>query len=177
MNQFKHIFITDPLESLTPNHDSSLAMMREAYNLGHQVYQAEIKGLSWAIDHVELSSWKLEYSDNKFSKKEENVFNLSATSASTIWMRKDPPVDENYVRACQLLRLSKIPVINDANSLMSCNEKLFPLQFPEFTPKTYVLSDIGIIKELLKQEKRLVAKPISGKAGEGILVLNEGDKN
>lgn len=179
MTQLKHIFITDPLESLIPNHDSSLAMMREGYKLGQRIFQTELNDITWNIDHVKVNAHEIEYEETskRFSKKTQAVFNLSDSPQTVLWMRKDPPVDDSYIRACQLLRLSNAPVINDPNSLITCNEKLFTLQFPKLTPKTYVLNNIKEIKELLQIERTLVAKPIAGKAGEGILVLNEGDKN
>jgi glutathione synthase len=175
----QHIFITDSFASLQANHDSSLAMMREALVLGHKVFQAEISDLSGIEGEIVVQSNEC-YLENRLVKLVEDsgiLLSLSKSSEFVVWMRKDPPVDEEYIQACQLLRLCKCLVYNNPNSLMACNEKLLALEFPDLIPQTLITSNIKRIIAEVKSKKKLVAKPVAGKAGEGILVLNEGDKN
>jgi glutathione synthase len=176
----QHIFITDSFESLVPNHDSSLALMREACKLGDEVFQAEQEQIYFDKGSVFISACLVQSvtEGNLKINPEKKSFNISSQYEDlVVWMRKDPPVDEAYIRTCQLLASSKARVLNNPNSLLVCNEKILPLEFTELIPETLITSDLLQIKSLLASKKKLVAKPIAGKAGEGILILNEGDKN
>lgn len=175
----KHIFITDEFETLEQGHDSSLAMMRECLKLNQQVWQATITDLKITSNKLTLATQSIVSTNGKLIRTEETqVFDLTQSQPNTIiWMRKDPPVDQSFIYACQLLRLSSIPVLNNPNTLLSCNEKLFALEFPELIPLTHITYSISEIQGLLSHQNKLIAKPINGKGGEGILVLENHDKN
>ena len=174
-----HIFITDPFYQLQPGHDSTLLMMEFALKHGHQVWQAEMSGLFWEqglfvqADRIMLENGSVSIDKStcaKLALSQENTDYL-------VWMRKDPPVDTFYVRACQLLRLSKAPVLNHPDLLMSCDEKMLALEFPEWIPTTYVLQDMAQIKSLVYSIGKLIAKPIGQMGGRGILILHREDSN
>jgi glutathione synthase len=174
----QHFFLTDPFNTLQPGHDSSLALMRAALKRGHKVWQAQISGLYWHTDKLLLLAQAVLPDQTGLKLDLEiKVFCLSEATESAVWMRKDPPVDQNYIQACQLLRLAKVPVFNNPNSLLSCEEKLLALEFPNLTPKTVISQDLKFIKSLVMAQEALIAKPVGGKAGEGILVLKAEDKN
>src|SRR3546814_5647832 len=49
-------------------------------------------------------------------------------------MRKDPPVDAQFVYDTMVLEAAQrggVLVVNDPRSLRDCNEKLFALEFPQ----------------------------------------------
>jgi glutathione synthase len=177
----QHIFIIDPFDGLKPNHDSSLALMKAALLQNHSVWQAELADINLLDNSLIISTKLICLQNNKLIVTgESKKFNLSLKSDFSqilIWMRKDPPVDEKYIRVCQLLRLSVFPVINNPNSLLSCDEKLLALEFPELIPKTNISQSLNVIKNLVLEKGILIAKPIGGKAGEGILALKAEDKN
>ncbi|MDJ0626484.1 MAG: glutathione synthase [Candidatus Caenarcaniphilales bacterium] len=173
-----HIFVTDPFESLIPGHDSSLALMREAILLNHPVHQSDLDSISIQDNQLKVKARQIYLSEGSLIQKSESVeFNLSNEKQIIVWMRKDPPVDHKYIVTCQILRLAKCKVINNPNTLMSCDEKLFALEFPELIPQTTITSSIEEIKSIVSNKQKVIVKPIGGKAGEGILVLNQDDKN
>ncbi len=97
-----------------------------------------------------------------------------------VWMRKDPPVDSAYIYATYVLDL--IPsthtlVLNHPAGLRSANEKLFALQFSDWTPRTLVTARKPLLRSFVEAEGRAVLKPLGGKGGEGILFLTWGDAN
>jgi glutathione synthase len=173
-----HLFITDNFNELKPNHDSSLALMREAKRLGDAVFQCTLEDVHYQGGDVLLDGREIDFKDGKVIQTKANeVFNLIEKDDILVWMRKDPPVDEKYITTCQLLRLANNPVINNPNSLLSCNEKLLTLEFNELIPFTLVEQRVQEIKGLVKKYEKLIAKPIGGKAGEGIVLLTKEDKN
>ena len=59
----------------------------------------------------------------------------------TIFMRKDPPVDSEFVYATHILEVAEKEgslVVNRPQSLRDCNEKLFATQFPQCCPPVLV---------------------------------------
>lgn len=174
----QHLFITDPFSILVPGHDSTLALMKIAIKLQHSVLQCEMKDIYWNGTKVVANAKKISLEEERFVLQDgTKEVNLNNTSQPVVWMRKDPPVDSAYIKTCQLLRLASCPVLNNPNSLITCDEKLFALEFPELIPTTYIVQNPQYIKQLVKEQKKLIAKPIGAKGGEGIFLLSENDKN
>ena len=104
---------------------------------------------------------------------------MSLCQMDAVWMRKDPPVDTDYVTAVQLLTLigGKTLVLNDPAGLLVANEKLFALQFSNWVPETLVSRHKQTVLDFLADRERAVLKPLDGKGGEGVFVLEAGDRN
>lgn len=186
----KFAFIIDPIAKLDPTHDSTVAMMEAAQILGHQVYITFLDGLSIikgkayahlqpiTLTPVELidEHW---HSESNWYKLGESVF-LPLESCQAVFMRKDPPMDTSYLYATYILDLidpQKTQVFNSPHGIRAANEKMYALQFPSLIPETIVTQSKSVIAEFLEQKKALIIKPLGGKAGEGILFLQEGDRN
>ncbi|ACK71698.1 glutathione synthetase [Gloeothece citriformis PCC 7424] len=186
----KFVFIIDPLAKLDPGHDTSVALMEAAQSLGHEIWVTEIHQLSvingkaCAILHqVELTP--VELRENRwiavslwYQVSEGVVTNLEEMDA--VFMRKDPPVTIQYLYATYILALideSKTLVINSPRGLREANEKMYTLQFHQVMPETVVSLDKKIIRRFVEEKKAAVLKPLGGKAGEGILFLEPGDRN
>lgn len=178
----KHVFITDEFETLIPNHDTSLALMREALVLGHTIYQAEISNVSIQENNIYIECKEIELGQDNISqvKSGNNItINLSQLDNELrIWMRKDPPVNREYIEACQLLQASPNIVLNNPYNIISHNEKLMTLQFPELIPQTFITNNIQEIKDILNNKLlKAVAKPVDGFGGKGIFILEKGMNN
>ena len=96
------------------------------------------------------------------------------------FMRKDPPVDENYINALHLLGLAEkqgASIYNKPNSIKEFNEKIFALHFKKFIPKTLVTAKIDKINEFFKLHEKIVVKPLDGMGGKSIFVVDESDGN
>ena len=99
---------------------------------------------------------------------------------NVVFMRKDPPVNIRYLYATYILDLINpinTLVLNSPRGLREANEKIYALQFHQFMPPTIVGKDKEIIHDFVHTYKTAVLKPLGGKAGEGILILNLQDPN
>jgi glutathione synthase len=186
----KFAFIIDPIQKLDPGHDTSVALMEAAQILGHEVWIAQanhlavIEGKAYAtLEAVKLSPVTLE--DGKwvaipdwYELGEHKFLPLEAMDA--VFMRKDPPVDTPYLYATYLLDYinpEKTLVLNAPVGLRAANEKMYALQFQDAIPETIVAQNKQTIREFVEKRGQGILKPLGGKAGEGILYLEAGDRN
>jgi glutathione synthase len=186
----KFLFIIDPIQKLDPGHDTSVALMEAAQGLGHEVWITEAQRLSvadgkaWAIAQpVELQAVELVEGRwvsvlEWFRLGESRLLPLDDMNA--VFMRTDPPVTIPYLYATYILDYvdpSKTRVINSPHGLRAANEKMYALQFTESIPTTIVSQDKQVIRKFVEQQGAAVIKPLGGKAGEGILLIEPGDRN
>lgn len=186
----KFAFIIDPIEKLNPGHDSSVAIMEAAQALGHEVWVTQIhqltvtQGKAWAtLTPVHLVPVKQEgdrwiSAELWFSLDQPQLLALEEMDA--VFMRTDPPVTVPYLYATYILDYidsSKTLVINSPQGLRAANEKMYALQFTEAIPETIVSQNKQVIREFVEKKEAGVLKPLGGKAGEGILFLEAGDRN
>ena len=186
----KLAFIIDPIAKLDPGHDSTVAMMEAAQILGHEVWITEVHQLSVIdgkalaiLSQVQLVPVTLK--EGKWLSVPQ-WYELSSPELrcledmDAVFMRKDPPVTIRYLYATYILELinpEKTLVINSPQGLREANEKMYTLQFYSVMPETVVSQDKDIIRRFVEEKKQAVLKPLGGKAGEGILFLETGDRN
>ncbi len=186
----KFAFIIDPLSQLDPGHDTSVAFLEAAQALGHEVWVTQANQLSvinsqaWAIlQQVQLKP--VERIDGRWVAA-PNWYQLGdrvlkpLEEMNGVFMRTDPPVTIPYLYATYILDLinpEKTLVINSPGGLRTANEKMYAFQFKSVIPETIVSQDKSVIRQFVEEKKAAVLKPLGGKAGEGILYLEAGDRN
>ena len=173
-----YLFIIDPIESLNKIKDSSLLLMKECLRRNIEVHFSEINQFSIDEGKVNIHSQKI-ISLEKRIKYQDTELNLSSFFKK-IFIRKDPPFDDDYLNLTYLLDHAVqegTDVINNPSSIRNHNEKLSILNFQEIIPPTIVTSNASDVVNFLKIHEKIVLKPINGMAGNGIFVIDELDKN
>ena len=161
------LFITDTFSSLNHKKDTSIFMMEEALNEGVDVYQCEMKNI-FALDNLVNAHC---FSINSNVSISINPNKIALNDFSSVFMRKDPPVDENYINCLHLLSTAVnngANIHNDPSAIKEFNEKVFALHFSDFIPKTIITADINQIKEFQKKYQAIVVKPLDGMGGVSI---------
>jgi len=161
------LFITDTFSSLNHKKDTSIFMMEEALNEGVDVYQCEMKNI-FALDNLVNAHC---FSINSNVSISINPNKIALNDFSSVFMRKDPPVDENYINCLHLLGTAVnngANIHNDPSAIKEFNEKVFALHFSDFIPKTIITADINQIKEFQKKYQTIVVKPLDGMGGVSI---------
>ncbi|NEP56684.1 MAG: glutathione synthase [Symploca sp. SIO2G7] len=186
----KFAFIIDPISQLDPSHDTSVALMEAAQELGHEIWVTQAQNLSvvdsqaWALlEPVQLTP--IELLAGRWVVKEpwyklESAVTLPLESMDAVFMRTDPPVTIPYLYATYILDYinpKKTLVVNSPKGIRNANEKMYALQFQEAIPKTIVSQDKAVIRKFVEEQGSGVLKPLGGKAGEGILFLEASDRN
>jgi len=173
-----YLFIIDPIESLDKAKDSSLLLMKECLRRDIEVHFSEINQFSIYEGNVNIHSQKI-ISLEKGIKYQDTELNLSSFFKK-IFIRKDPPFNDDYLNLTYLLDHAvkeRTDVINNPSSIRNHNEKLSILNFQEIIPPTIVTSNATDVINFLKLHEKIVLKPINGMAGNGIFVIDELDKN
>jgi glutathione synthase len=186
----KFAFIIDPIAQLDPSHDTSVALMEAAQARGHEVWitaahqLSAIDGKAWALlEPVQLQAVKWvgdrwQVAQPWYELQPGQLRSLEDMDA--VFMRTDPPVTIPYLYVTQILDLidpAKTLVVNAPRGLQAANEKLYALNFVEVMPETIVSLDKAVILDFVAKRGAGILKPLGGKAGEGILFLEWGDRN
>lgn len=186
----KFTFIIDPIQKLDPGHDTSVALMEAAQELGHEIWitQANQLGVTQGratalLQQVQLIPVQLVdglwvAANPWFRLGDSTISYLDEMDA--VFMRTDPPVTVPYLFATYILDYidpTKTLVVNSPQGIRAANEKMYGLQFTEAMPETIVSQNKQVIRQFVEQKGAAVMKPLGGKAGEGILFLEPGDRN
>jgi len=161
----KILFIIDSPETLKPEKDTSLLMMKTSLNLGHQVFFCSFQDIS-IKKNIPFGDIKLiNKFDNTLSFFTEQSVNLN--NLDTIFIRKNPPFDKDYLFLTITLELlKKTKIINNPKTLQSHNEKLSILKFPDIIPPTLVSSNYSEFQSFIKKHRSVVCKPIDEMGGK-----------
>ena len=180
MSRLRFGFLIDPIETLIVGHDTSLAFMLECQRRGHEVHCFEQKSLEVRGPDVVAAARRIELQRVKgdhFRVVAEGELELSTLDA--IFLRKDPPVDVEYLHATQILDLVRGPLlVNEPAGLRDANEKLYVLRYPDLVPRTIVSRRIVELRAFLRElGGEMIIKPIDGFGGKGILHMRADDRN
>jgi glutathione synthase len=173
--------VMDPIGTIKPKKDSTLAMLLAAQRRGWALTYMELGDLllrdgqafAWMRDLAvqdSLSDWY------RFGAQSLRPL----TELDVILMRKDPPVDSEYLYATQILELAEaagVLVANKPQSLRDANEKLYTAWFAQCTPPTLVTRNAAEIRAFLNQYQDIILKPLHGMGGHSIFRLHGGDHN
>ena len=173
--------VMDPIESITPYKDSSLAMLLEAQRRDAEIYyfqQGDLKMLSGrAIGHAQ----RLKVTDDNSDWFEtSDAAEVDLGDLDAILMRKDPPFDMEYIYTTYILdraREAGALIVNHPQALRDMNEKAYTAWFPECTPITLITRSMAEMKAFLAEHDRIVVKPLDGMGGRSIFVVKKGDNN
>jgi glutathione synthase len=173
--------VMDPIGSITPYKDSSLAMLLEASRRGAEIHYFEQQDLRLLSGKALGQSTLLQVrndNDDWYTAGARQEVALGDLDA--ILMRKDPPFDMEYVYTTYILdraRLEGALIVNDPMALRNMNEKAYTAWFPEITPTTLITRSMDDMKAFLREHDHIVAKPLEGMGGRSIFVVRKGDKN
>jgi glutathione synthase len=173
--------LMDPLESIKPAKDSTIAMLKAAQQRGCEVSVFGLGDL-WSRDGRAFARlMPLTVTDDPvrwYRTGEPVVRELGAGDA--VLMRKDPPFDMEFIAATYLLERAEHAgalVVNRPQGLRDMNEKAYTAWFPDCCPPTLISRDMGAMEAFLVEQGQAVFKPLDGMGGRSIFVVARGDRN
>ena len=185
------LFVVDPITRLRPAKDSSVALMQAAQRAGLAVWvctQADLSSAAatsgaapgnhrpraWAqpVHLAPMAATAEGWSVADPWVEADEPRDLPLDHFRWIWMRKDPPVDEAYLYATQLLELAEsfgVRVLNRPAALRSWNEKLGALRFSHLMAPSLVSARVEQLAAFAADHEEVVLKPLAGRAGQGVV--------
>ena len=173
--------VMDPIESIKPKKDSSLAMLLEAERRDaeiHYMRQGDLKLLAGVALGRSRRLRVQDDPDDWFEAGEEEEIRLG--DLDVILMRKDPPFDMEYVYTTYVLGRAEEAgalIVNRPQALRDINEKAYTAWFPQCAPLTLITRSMKEMKAFLAENGKIVVKPLDGMGGKSIFVVAAGDNN
>jgi len=173
--------VMDPIGSIKPAKDTTLAMLLAAQARGWSLHYLEQPDLYLRDGEARGRTRQLSVRDTAqdwFSFGEERDLGLG--SLDVILMRKDPPFDMEYIYSTYLLERAEQAgalIVNRPQALRDANEKAYTAWFPQCCPPTLITRDMGRIRHFLAEYDKIVVKPLEGMGGTLVFVLAKNDPN
>ena len=173
--------VMDPIESITPYKDSSLAMLLEAERREAEIHYFTQADLRISSGTAFGRSTRLNVEDDRecwwrLGEQEE----IALGDLDVILMRKDPPFDMEYIYTTYILERAKLAgalIMNDPRALRNLNEKVFTAWFSDCVPTTLITRSMDEMRAFLAEHGHVVIKPLEGMGGRSVFVIRSGDKN
>jgi len=173
--------VMDPIQSITPAKDSSLAMLLAAQERGWKISYFELGDLRITNGEARGVATELSVKDSddqwfSFGEKRD----IALAELDVMLMRKDPPFDMEYIYSTYILERAEaegVLIVNKPQSLRDMNEKAFTAWFPQCCPDTMITRSMDDMRKFLQQHGKAVVKPLHGMGGQSIFVVNDGDLN
>ncbi|MFZ2451432.1 MAG: glutathione synthase [Methylovulum miyakonense] len=173
--------VMDPISRINIKKDTSFAMLLEAQSRGWELHYIELNDLYLRNGRSYARTRTLQvqrHPENWYSFIAEQDIPLDGLDV--ILMRKDPPVDQEYIYATYLLERAEslgTYVVNKPQSLRDANEKLFTAWFADCCADTLVTREPARIRDFLHEHGEIILKPLDGMGGTSIFHLRLGDPN
>lgn len=180
-SKLRIVVVMDPIASIKPAKDTTLAMMLAAQQRGFTLWYAEQRDL-WLRDGVafgRLAPVRVKDDPKAWFELGEPV-TTRLGEFDAILMRKDPPFDMEYIYTTYILERAQEQgalVVNRPQGLRDMNEKVFTAWFPQCCAPTLITRDMADMHAFLREHLRIVCKPLYGMGGRSIFVIDRGDKN
>ena len=164
--------VMDPIQSIKPYKDTTLALMLAAQKRGWALRYLEMQDL-WLRDGVAMARTRpvTVFDDTRrwFELGEAQDAPLGEVDA--VFMRKDPPFDLEYIAATYVLERAEEQgalVVNRPRSLRDANEKVFISWFAQCCAPTLIARDTATLRAFHAEHGDVIYKPLDGMGGAGI---------
>jgi glutathione synthase len=171
----------DPIERIKIVKDSSFAMLLAAQKRGWELHYMNQDQLYSDGSTTRARTQILEVQDDPeswFSVVSEQDIALPELDA--VLMRKDPPLDIEYITTTWLLdsvERAGTLVVNKPSSLRDANEKLFITAFPQCCVPVLVSSDAARIRQFVAEHSDVILKPLDSMGGYSIFRVQPDSQN
>jgi glutathione synthase len=173
--------VMDPIGSIKIAKDSSFAMLLAAQARGWELHYLELGDLCLRDGEALGRTQRLTVRDDPagwFHLSDAKTRPLADLDA--VLMRKDPPMNMEYVYATYILERAEHAgcfVVNKPQSLRDTNEKLYTAWFPECSPPALVSRNKRELLAFLNEHRDIIVKPLGSMGGASVFRIRHGDPN
>lgn len=156
-----------------------------ATSLGHEVWIFSTGNFVYSPDDSIEAFARTVPPGRYTSEKYVSVFNssdaidqsISVDDLDALLLRSNPSVQNAWAQSAgihfgRLAMRRGVIVLNDPNGLSKAMNKLYLQTFPESVrPRTLVTRSFNRIQEFLKDEGKIIIKPLQGSGGKGVFMM------
>ncbi len=173
--------VMDPIGAINFHKDSTLAMLLAAQKRGWTLTYMEQDDLYLEDSHCHARMQKL-----SVRADEHDWFTLGEVTTrpladlDVILMRKDPPVDLEYLYSGFLLERAEaagVLVVNHPTAVRNASEKLYTAWFMQCCAPMRVSRDKRVLESFVKEHGDIVVKPLNGMGGASVFRVRHDDPN
>ena len=173
--------LMDPLETIKPAKDSTIAMLIAATRRGCETWVFSQGDLSVRDGKAIARLRPIEVTGTgKDWYRTGTAVVRELAGVDAVLMRKDPPFDIEYIYTTYLLERAEqqgVLVVNRPQGLRDMNEKAYTAWFPDCCAPTLITRDMDALQAFLAEHGHIVCKPLDGMGGRSIFVIASGDRN
>ncbi|HRH95448.1 MAG TPA: glutathione synthase [Prosthecobacter sp.] len=173
--------VMDPIETILPKKDSTLAMLLAAQKRGWSVAGMDVGDLRLRDGRAEATMRTLQvFDDTQHWFEAGEGVDGRLGDLDIVLMRKDPPFNLEYIAATYVLERAEeegVLVVNRPRSLRDANEKIFASWFPQCCPPTLITCSMPALRSFHAEHGHIVVKPIDLMGGRSVFVVPPGDMN
>lgn len=176
----RFVYVMDPMDGLLPDKDTTFAFQRASQARGHESLHCLPRDLFVQGGDLFARVRPVTVSPESPYYSLGGAFDVRVAETEAVFIRKDPPFDQEYLYATLLLELvrGRTVLVNDPRGIRDANEKLYTLHFARHSPRSTVTADRTRILSFVDEVGgRAVIKPLHGAGGAGVLLLEKGDRN
>jgi len=169
----------DEPESFNPATDTTMALALEAQERGYALWYYTPRQLACVNGEVAAPCRPIRFFKRpaKFFERDE-AQQRRLEEADIILIRQNPPYNMEYLGCTWLLEELRRPkIFNHPGSIRNRPEKLFPLEFPQYTPQTCISADVDTLMAFRREHPDTVIKPLYGFGGQAVYHLPPQSQN
>ncbi|MCA1805051.1 MAG: glutathione synthase [Xanthomonadaceae bacterium] len=174
--------VMDPIGTIKPYKDSTFAMLLAAQARGWELFYMEQQDLFLrdGVSHGHMRPLRVIDRDRDWFTWEDTAREMPLQELHAILMRKDPPLDLEFLYSTYLLERAEAHgtlVVNRCASLRDANEKLFTAWFPQCCAPTLVSREAVRFRAFLAEQRDIILKPLDAMGGASIFRVRQEDPN
>ena len=158
----------------------------DAINLGHEVWVLSTGSLAYNSDDTVGAFARTVPPGRYTSEKLLDAFKgpqavnrwITLDDLDVLLLRSNPSVQHAWAQEAgihfgRLAMRRGVIVLNDPNGLSKALNKLYLQTFPErVRPRTLVCRNLSRIEQFLKDEGKIILKPLQGSGGKGVFIVS-----
>ena len=180
VSSMKFLFLMEPLESVNFLKDTTYVLMLAAAQKGHEIYYVPKQGISKRNKDILFHATKVvPLRDENILFDVQGKVRLKGSDADVVFLRPDPPFDQDYLMSTWLLDLlpPSVFVFNRPGGVRCVNEKIWASQFDDLVPSTLVSCYHAELLAFMEEVQDVIAKPTDGFGGQGVFLIKKDDPN
>lgn len=182
----KIAYLMDPLESITPENETTSHLMYECNERGHTVFYLEPHDVYIRSGHVVARMRNISVPPGlgmqeywqaiiRCTKQEHLIFE-TVTELDALFLRSNPPLNYQTMEFLQTVN-NHVFILNSTSGQILGNSKLYILNFPEIIPETHVSRDPSRLRKIIDDfGGAMVVKPLQRFGGEGVIKVSTRDR-